>query len=188
MTSTPMAQPKDRFWMTIIALVSALVCAIVAFLFLGLRMSGVENLHAEGGVNVSALPAVNASLNGLSTVLLLISFACIKMGRRQAHKNTMLAAFGSSAVFLLTYVVYHTLKEAPAQYTGDWTSLYYTILITHIGLAVLILPLALTTLYRGFRALEKAEKVAAHKKLARIALPMWLYVSVTGVTIYFMLY
>ena len=95
----------------------------------------------------------------------------------------MMTAFGTSSAFLVTYVIYHWFKVGPAQYTGDYTLVYRFILITHIVLAAIIIPLALVTLYRGYTS-----QLPKHRKLARITLPIWLYVSVTGVVIYGMLY
>ena len=95
----------------------------------------------------------------------------------------MLSAFACSATFLVTYVIYHWFKSGPRAYQGDWPTLYLVILITHIVLAMVILPLALLTLYRGWTRQD-----TSHRALARITLPVWLYVSVTGVVIYGMLY
>jgi putative membrane protein len=95
----------------------------------------------------------------------------------------MLTAFGTSSTFLVSYVIYHWFKAGPKQYTGDFTEIYYFILITHIILAVIIIPLALITLYRGW-----TDNIGKHRRIARITLPIWLYVSVTGVVIYRMLY
>ena len=95
----------------------------------------------------------------------------------------MLTAFGTSVLFLVTYVVYHWFKSGPAHYSGEWQALYFFILLTHIILAVIILPLAMVTLYRGWTM-----NVGKHRQIAKITLPIWLYVSVTGVLVYVMLY
>ena len=95
----------------------------------------------------------------------------------------MLSSFAMSAAFLVSYIIYHWFKSGPKTYTGDFTSLYYFILITHIFLAAAIIPLALLTLYRGW-----TDNLKLHRKIAKITFPLWLYVSVTGVTIYLMLY
>jgi len=168
---------RDGFWLRIIYIVSALVCAAVAFLILGPRPSG------GGALDVSALPLVNASLNGLTTVLLVAAFVLIKQRRVNAHRNVMLGAFATSAAFLVSYVLYHWFKSGPKKYAGELVGLYRFILLSHIVLAAVILPLALITLYRGF-----FNQRARHKKLAKVTLPVWLYVSVTGVAIYAMLY
>jgi uncharacterized membrane protein YozB (DUF420 family) len=95
----------------------------------------------------------------------------------------MLAAFASSSAFLVTYVIYHTFKAGPAEYVGSFRGIYLFILISHIILAVTVVPLALVTLYRGWTM-----QVAKHKKIARISFPVWLYVSITGIVVYAMLY
>jgi len=155
-----------------------IISGAVAFLILGPRPEGIE-----GSLDVSGLPLLNAVLNGITTVLLLIGFILIRQHKRQLHKNIMLSAFGTSAAFLMSYVVYHWFKSGPKLYTGDWITLYYFILISHIFLAVIIVPLALITLYRGWN-----DQIGKHRKIAKITLPVWLYVSVTGVMIYVMLY
>lgn len=123
---------------------SAFVCAVVAFLMLGPRPEGVA-----GAVDVSALPWLNAGLNSVTTVLLLAGFAAIRAGRVALHKALMLTAFGVSALFLVSYIVYHWFSTGPVIYEGDWRGLYLVILITHVVLAAGILPLALTTLSRA---------------------------------------
>ena len=95
----------------------------------------------------------------------------------------MLTAFGVSVLFLASYMIYHWFKAGPKMYVGDFSSIYYFILLTHIVLAMFIIPLALITLYRGWNM-----QLTKHKKIARITYPIWLYVSVTGVVIYLMLY
>jgi uncharacterized membrane protein YozB (DUF420 family) len=137
----------------------------------------------QGMLDVSALPTVNASLNSLTTCLLVLAFFFVKSGRIEAHKKTMLTAFGTSALFLVTYVIYHSFKAGPKVYVGEYGGLYYTLLISHVILAAIILPMALVTLYRGWQM-----QVDRHRKLARITFPLWLYVSISGVAIYLMLY
>ena len=168
----------DQFWTRIIFIVSAVISLAVAFLILGPRPQGVE-----GSLDVSMLPLFNASLNGLTIPLLVYGFILIKQKKREHHKNVMLTAFGTSSLFLVTYVIYHWFKSGPKLYMGDYTSLYYTILISHIILAVVIIPMVLFTLHRGWTS-----QIPKHRKIARITLPIWLYVSVTGVVIYLMLY
>ena len=169
---------KDNFWVNIIYIVSVVISAAVAFLILGPRPEGVN-----GALDVTILPTVNASLNAITTALLLVGYIFIVKRKRSLHKNTMLIAFGTSGAFLVSYIIYHWFKAGPKSYTGDFTSLYYFILISHIILAALIIPLALLTLYRGW-----TDNLKLHKKIAKITLPLWLYVSVTGVVIYLMLY
>lgn len=168
----------DAFWKRIIYIVSAVICGAVAFLILGPRPDGMS-----GRLDVSSLPAVNASLNTASTILLLGAWFAIKRAKVNLHKKAMLAAFAVSSTFLVTYVIYHWFKEGPKRYIGAYRGLYVSILLSHIVLAVSILPLALVTLYRGW-----AMQFEKHRRIARIAFPIWLYVSVTGVLIYWMLY
>ncbi len=169
---------RDGFWLRIIYIVSALVSAAVAFLILGPRPAG-----ARAGLDVSMLPTVNASLNALTAALLLVALWFIKRKHVAKHRLVMLAAFGSSSGFLLSYIIYHWFKAGPKVYQGDHRGLYLTILLSHIVLAALIIPLALVTLYRGW-----TQQVNKHRRLAKVTLPIWLYVSVTGVIIYGMLY
>lgn len=182
LTTRP-ARRGDSFWLPIIYIVSALLCAAVMFLIYGPRPAG----HL--GLDVSRLPTVNASLNGLTAILLVVGYWLIRNKRVAAHKAVMLSAFASSSGFLVSYVIYHWFKSGPAQYTGAWRPLYLFILLTHIVLAAVILPLALLTLYRGW-SIGGGEKGMGlkHRKIARVTLPLWLYVSVTGVAIYAMLY
>lgn len=144
---------------------------------------------------VRYLPTLNASLNGLATVLLCVGFAFIINGKVQAHKRTMLSAFAVSVVFLASYLLYHSYhltKQFPG--TGPSRTIYLTILATHVVLAALVPFLAIATIWRGFRAeretdpMQAIERWAKHRRLAKITFPIWLYVSVTGVIIYVMLY
>ena len=134
-------------------------------------------------LDVSALPLVNASLNSITTILLILAFIYIKQKKISAHKMTMLAAFGTSSMFLISYVIYHWFKAGPKHYVGDWTTFYYFILLTHIILAIIVLPLALISLYRGWN-----NQIRKHRKIVKFAYPVWIYVSITGVIIYIMLY
>ena len=132
---------------------------------------------------MSALPSINATLNSITTILLVFGYILIRQKKRKLHKNIMLTAFGTSAAFLVSYVIYHWFKSGPKEYLGNYSEIYFFILITHIVLAAIIVPLALLTLYRGW-----SENLSKHRKIAKITLPLWLYVSVTGVFIYLMLY
>ena len=169
---------RDTFWLRIIYIVSIIIVLTVAFLILGPRPEGLE-----GALDVSALPMVNAILNISSTLFLLIALWFIKRKDIHHHKLTMLSAFGTSTLFLVSYVVYHWFKEGPKSYEGAYSALYGFILISHIILAMFIIPLALITLYRGWNV-----QVRKHRKIARVTYPIWLYVSITGVMIYLMLY
>ena len=135
-------------------------------------------------MEISDLPALNASLNALSAVWLTLGYICIRRGDRVNHQRAMLAALGTSALFLVSYVIYHAnvgSKPFPGQGPIRW--IYLTILFTHIVLAAVILPMALVTAARALRG-----RFDRHVPLARWTLPLWMYVSVTGVIIYVMLY
>lgn len=136
------------------------------------------------------LPALNAFLNGTAAVLLVFAYILIKRGHREAHKKVMISAFTVSVVFLISYLVYHFyrvyyLHVGVTRYAhaGPIRNVYYTILLTHTILAAAVPVLAIITMRRGLRG-----KFARHVKIARWALPIWLYVSVTGVVVYLMLY
>lgn len=135
-------------------------------------------------MTVHELPAVNATLNAASGVLLLAGYVLIRARRIEEHRMCMLAAFGTSSAFLVCYLVYHAqVGSVPFQRQGFVRPLYFTILLTHVVLAAAIVPLALTTLSRGLKS-----RFAAHRAIARWTLPIWLYVSVTGVLVYVLLY
>ena len=135
-------------------------------------------------MTVHDLPAVNATLNATSGVLLLIGFLLIRAGRRQQHRAVMLAAFTASSLFLVSYVVYH-VQVGSVRFTreGFVRPLYYAILVTHVTLAVTVLPLAIVTLTRGLNG-----RFREHRRIAKWTFPIWLYVSVTGVLVYVLLY
>lgn len=135
-------------------------------------------------MDVHDLPALNATLNGISSVLLLAGLAFIRAKQPERHRLCMLSAFACSCLFLASYLIYHA-QVGSVPFTGQgWIRpIYFTILITHIVLAALVPPLALITLFRAWR-----ERFEQHKKIARWTFPIWMYVSVTGVTIYWMLY
>jgi uncharacterized membrane protein YozB (DUF420 family) len=133
---------------------------------------------------LTSFPALNASLNAISAVLLVIGWALIRSGRREAHRWSMVTAFASSTIFLACYLWYHAHVGATHfQKTGVIRTVYFTILLTHTVLAVVVLPLILRTLYLAAR-----QRFAEHRRWARWAFPIWLYVSSTGVAVYWMLY
>lgn len=135
-------------------------------------------------MSVSDLPALNATLNGVAAAFLLAGYACIRARRTAAHRASMLAAVVTSALFLVSYVIYHAnAGSKPFQGTGAIRAVYFAILITHIVLAAAIVPMVLVTLARALKG-----RFDRHARLARWTLPIWLYVSVTGVVIYVMLY
>ncbi len=135
-------------------------------------------------MSVADLPHLNAALNAIAGVLLVIGFVFIKAKKIDAHRRCMLAAFTMSALFLISYVTYHAqVGSRPFPGTGLLRTIYFAILIPHVVLAAAVLPLAIVTLRRGL-----AMDVARHRKIAKITLPIWLFVSVTGVVVYLMLY
>jgi uncharacterized membrane protein YozB (DUF420 family) len=135
-------------------------------------------------MDVHSLPAVNATLNATAAVLLLTGYSLIRRKRIQAHKRIMLTAFGVSVAFLICYLVYHfQVGSVPYQKTGPLRTVYYSILLTHTLLAVTVPVLAIITLRRALRGDFKR-----HRQIARWTFPIWLYVSVTGVIVYLMLY
>jgi|TARA_B110000467_G_scaffold55047_1_gene50501 putative membrane protein len=169
---------NDSFWLRIIYIVSTAISLAVAFLILGPRPEGLA-----GSLDVSGLPLLNASLNCITTLLLVFGLLLIKQKNIDAHKKIMLTAFGTSSLFLISYVIYHWFKAGPKLYLGEWTIFYYTILVSHIILAIIVIPLALIALYRGWN-----NQISKHRKIVKFAYPVWLYVSITGVIIYVMLY
>ncbi len=168
---------SDRLVATVIGALSLLVLGVVGVLTLG--PSG-----RSGGVDVSALPMLNAALNATSAVLLAIGFGLIRRRRIRAHLMAMTGAFATSTLFLVSYVIYH-YHAGSRPFTGQGLvrPIYFFLLLTHIVLAAVIVPLALTTLYRAWRG-----DFSRHRRIARWTLPIWLYVSVTGVAVYWLLY
>lgn len=139
---------------------------------------------------IFTLPHVNAFLNTVSAALLVTGYVLVRRGRVEAHRRAMLAAFIVSAAFLVSYVTYHTLLayylgQGPTRFRGEGfvRPVYFTVLLTHTVLAVAVVPFILLTLRRGLRRQDER-----HRRLARWTLPVWLYVSVTGVAVYAMLY
>ena len=135
-------------------------------------------------MTVHDLPAVNASLNALSGVLLLCGYTLIRLRRMALHRTFMIGAFAASSLFLICYVVYHA-QVGSVRFTrgGFVRPLYYTILLTHVTLAIAVVPLAIITLSRGLEG-----RFPQHRRIARWTFPIWLYVSVTGVLVYVLLY
>ncbi|HEY6510133.1 MAG TPA: DUF420 domain-containing protein [Vicinamibacterales bacterium] len=136
------------------------------------------------GVGIEDLATVNAALNASAAVFLVVGYLFIRNGWQHAHERCMLGALATSALFLVSYVVYHlNIGSKPYQGEGLIRLVYFAILITHVVLAALIVPLALITASHAFK-----RRFSQHVRIARWTFPLWLYVSVTGVVIYFMLY
>ena len=135
-------------------------------------------------IDYTVLPTVNATLNAISGVFLFVGYILIRRRQINAHRNAMLGAFASSVLFLISYLIYHAQAGSrPFTGQGSIRYVYFTILITHVILAAAILPMAISTLSRGLRG-----RYVEHKRIARWTFPTWMYVSVTGVLVYLMLY
>src|SRR3990172_4150864 len=169
---------RDRLVLPVIGLVSTLVVLSVGFLLLG------RQTEIHRGYDVSALPTLNAFLNGTSAVLLTIGYIFIRLKKVTAHKTCMVTAFGVSSLFLLSYLIHHyRVGSVPFGGTGFMRPVYFTLLVSHIVLAACIVPLVLITIYRAW-----SQQFEKHMRIARWTLTLWLYVSVTGVIVYWMLY
>jgi uncharacterized membrane protein YozB (DUF420 family) len=136
-------------------------------------------------MTIHDLPAVNATLNGLSALFLTGGFIFIKRGNKVAHRNCMISAFVTSVVFLSCYLAYHFMVKSVTKFHDPawFRPIYLVILFSHFILAMVIVPLILVTLWRA-----KKQNFEAHKRIARWTWPLWMYVSVTGVVIYLLLY
>ncbi|MBR9975863.1 MAG: DUF420 domain-containing protein [Bacteroidetes bacterium] len=136
-------------------------------------------------MSVSDLPTLNATLNGLAFLFLVTGFMFIRRKKVAQHRAMMLAAFITSGLFLVSYLAYHFSSHLITRYEGEglMRTVYFAILISHSVLAVAVPPMAFVTLFRGLRM-----NVEKHRRIARWTLPIWMYVSVTGVVIYVMLY
>jgi uncharacterized membrane protein YozB (DUF420 family) len=135
-------------------------------------------------VTLEDLPALNATLNAISGILLIAGYLSIRARRIEQHRRCMIAAAAVSALFLVSYLIYHA-QVGSVRFTrqGFVRPLYFTILLTHVVLAAAVLPLALVTLSRGLKS-----RFASHRAIARWTFPIWMYVSVTGVLVYVLLY
>lgn len=161
----------------LVAGVSVLVCLVVAVVLYALP-------GRDGAEHSPLLPTINAALNATATACLVVGYVLIRRGRRQAHRVAMLMALTFSAAFLVTYLVHHAqVGSVPFQGRGAIRAIYLAVLLPHILGAIAIVPLALLTVSRAF-----AGRFAAHRRIARITLPLWLVVSVSGVVVYALLY
>jgi uncharacterized membrane protein YozB (DUF420 family) len=147
-------------------------------------LGGYDPEPLKANLTIHSLPAINASLNALSGVLLVIGYALMRARRIDLHRRVMIAAFVTSSLFLICYLTYHA-QVGSVRFTreGFVRPLYFTILITHVTLAAAVLPLAIVTLTRGLKG-----RYPRHRAIARWTFPIWLYVSVTGVLVYVLLY
>ena len=165
---------KEKKFNKLITLVSIVIPVVVAILF-GVKLPNVEPL--------SFLPPIYAATNGLTALLLIVAVWAIKNGKRKLHQNLMTSCIALSLAFLVMYVAYHMTSDSTAFGGEGWVKgVYYFILITHIILSIAIIPLVLRTYARAY-----LQKFEAHRKLAKITFPIWLYVAVTGVIVYLMI-
>lgn len=135
-------------------------------------------------MSLADLPALNAVLNATAAILLVTGYRLIRAGRRETHKKVMVSAFGVSVLFLVSYLIYHfQVGSVRFQKSGHIRTVYFTVLISHSILAAAVPFLAVATLWRAWKG-----RFERHRRLARWTLPVWLYVSVTGVVVYWMLY
>lgn len=155
--------------------ISVLIPAVVTALYVLPR--------PETGLDLSFLPFLNACINSTCTFVLIAGAVAIKQGHWKVHRGLMLSAVLLSVLFLISYVIYHATHESTS-YGGQGldATIYYIILITHILLAMAIVPLVLISLYRAYR-----KDFEGHRKIARWTLPIWLYVTITGVLVYLMI-
>jgi putative membrane protein len=167
---------NDRAFMVANAVVSSLALGLLAWLLLFKK-------SVAGHADLSFMPAINACLNASAAVLLVLGYRAIKRGDRQRHKRLMVSAFCASSLFLIGYVAYHYVHgDTKFGGVGSIKLLYLAILITHVLLSMAIVPMALAAFYYAFQA-----RFQTHAKIARVLFPIWLYVSVTGVVIFFFL-
>ncbi len=165
---------KEKKFNKLITLVSVVIPVVVAILF-GVKLPNVEPL--------SFLPPIYAATNGLTALLLIVAVWAIKNGKKTLHQNLMTTCIALSLAFLVMYVAYHMTSDSTTFGGEGWVKwVYYFILITHIILSIVIIPLVLRTYARAY-----LKKFEAHRKLAKITFPIWLYVAVTGVVVYLMI-
>jgi len=167
---------QDRGFYVFNAVLSLGATSFLAWLLLVNQGAGVE-------ADLSFLPAVNATFNSIAAILLMAGWVAIRSGKRDLHKYLMVSAFASSALFLISYVTYH-YAVGDTRYTGEGVlrTIYFIVLISHVLLSMVIVPMALSAFWFAFKG-----RFETHKKVTRLLTPIWLYVSVTGVVIFFML-
>lgn len=160
------------------------ITALTGVVFLGVLVVVYLLPGQAESARPSVLASLNAFLNACSAILLVFGFVFIKKKMLLWHRRSMLAAFGISSMFLLTYLLHHArVGSVPFEGQGIVRVVYFALLIPHIVLAALVVPMALLTIYRGWTT-----RVESHRRIAKITLPIWLYVSLSGVLLYFMLY
>ncbi len=167
---------SDRAFYVFTAVVSTAALSFLAWILL-VRRGGAGG----SGLDLRFLPAVNAGLNATAAVLLISGWVAVKRGAKRVHQYLMVSAFAASALFLVCYLAYHYV-HGDTRYAGDFRALYFVILISHVLLSMPVVPMALVAFYFAWR-----KDFARHRKVTRWLAPIWVYVSVTGVVIYFML-
>jgi putative membrane protein len=170
-----MASVKENKFLPLIIAASILIPVVVAILFFAPKI--------DLGINIGFLPKFNAIINGSTSVLLILGFIAIRNKNIKLHRRLMTSAILLSIIFLLSYVTYHAASES-TKFGGEGAikSIYYFILLSHILLAIAIVPLVLITFVRAL-----SEKFDKHRRIARYTLPLWLYVTITGVIVYLMI-
>ena len=181
MSSAPWApeassRAADRAFYAFTALVSGAALSTLAYLLLFHQASS-----TSGGPDLRFLPTVNACLNTFAATLLVSGWVAIRRGNRALHQRLMIAAFAASSLFLVGYLAYHSV-HGDTRYAGDFRTLYLVVLASHVLLSIPVMPLALIAFYFAYR-----RQFVRHRRITRWLAPIWLYVSVTGVLVYFML-
>jgi len=175
MTATSTLPRSDRLFFTFNALLSSAALAFIAFILLRKTEST--------GADLSFMPAVNAAFNAASATFLILGYIAIRRKRVSLHRLCMVTAFALSSLFLIGYLIYHSVHgDTKFGGTGALRAVYFAVLISHILLSIAVVPMALTSFYLAF-----TRSFARHRKLNRVFLPIWLYVSVTGVLLFFLL-
>ncbi|MBK6691836.1 MAG: DUF420 domain-containing protein [Myxococcales bacterium] len=173
---SPLSRVSDRAFFAFNAVVSAAALALLAYLLLIRR-------GAAGQTDLSFMPAVNATMNGVAATCLTLGWFAIRAKKPRVHKFLMVSAFAASTIFLVGYLAYHAVHgDTRYQGTGAIRTVYLAILASHVLLSMAVVPLVLTTFFFAAKG-----AFARHKKVAKVTLPIWLYVSVTGVVVFFML-
>jgi putative membrane protein len=174
--AVPGIASRDRAFFVFTAVVSAVALAVIAWILM-------FRDAAPGGRDLSFMPAVNAALNASASALLVIGWVAIRRGERRMHKFVMVSAFACSGLFLAGYLAYHWIHgDTRYQGTGALRTIYFVVLATHVLLSTTVLPCALLAFWFAAR-----KRFDLHRRMNRVFLPVWLYVSVTGVAIYFLL-
>jgi putative membrane protein len=177
-----LSRTSDRSFFVFNAVLSVAAVSFLAYILM-IRHGGVPATTGGAPPDLSFLPAVNATLNGLSASMLCAGYIAIRRRSARVHKFCMVGAFAASSLFLICYVLYHYVHgDTRFAGIGPIRYVYFTVLISHVLLSVSVVPLALTSFYFAAK-----RSFARHKRVTRYALPIWLYVSVTGVVIFFML-